>query len=54
MMWSYADVADSAVTGLAPAIPIVWYRYPLLRSDDVKGVVDESLAEWDLSFTSLR
>ena len=46
--------ADSAITGLAPAIPIVWYRYPLLRSDDVKGIVDESLAEWDLSFTSLR
>ena len=46
--------ADRVITGLAPAIPIVWYRYPLLRSDDVKGIVDESLAEWDLSFTSLR
>ena len=53
-MIAAAREADSAITGLAPAIPIVWYRYPLLRSDDVKGIVDESLAEWDLSFTSLR
>ncbi len=46
--------ADRILTALAPAIPVVWDRHPLLRSEDVKGIVDTELGRWDLSFTSLR
>lgn len=49
----WAD-ADREVTSLAPGIPVVWDYYPLLHSEDVKGIVDEELGRWDLSFTSLR
>jgi peptide/nickel transport system substrate-binding protein len=50
---AWAD-ADRTITQLAPALPIVWSQYPLLSSANVKGVVDEELGLWDLSFTSLR
>lgn len=46
--------ADKQVTSVAPGIPVVWDYYPLLRSEDVKGIVDGELGRWDLSFTSLR
>jgi peptide/nickel transport system substrate-binding protein len=46
--------ADQTITDLAPALPVIWDRYPLLTSADVKGVVDEGLGQWDLSFTSLK
>lgn len=46
--------ADRTITALAPALPVFWDRYPLLSSADVKGVPDQELGQWDLSFTSLR
>jgi peptide/nickel transport system substrate-binding protein len=48
----WADV-DRQVTELAPGVPTVWNREPILRSENVKGVLDPDLAAWDLSFTSL-
>lgn len=50
---AWAD-ADRTITQLAPALPMVWTTFPLLSSSDVKGVVDDELGLWDLSFTSLR
>ncbi len=50
---SWAD-ADRVLTAFAPGIPIVWDRYPLVRSRDVKAIADSELGQWDLSFTSLR
>jgi len=49
----WAD-ADRTITQLAPALPIIWSQYPLLSSSNVKGVADDELGLWDLSFTSLR
>jgi len=49
----WAD-ADRLLTAVAPAIPVAWFRYPLIRAADVKGIVDNELGRWDLTFTSLR
>jgi peptide/nickel transport system substrate-binding protein len=45
---------DRMVTAQAPAVPLSWDRYPLVRSKDVVGVVARHLARWDTTFTSLR
>ena len=45
---------DRAITGLAPAIPLVWDKTPMAHSADVATVANETLGVWDFSFTSLR
>ncbi len=45
---------DRMVTALAPAVPWLWDRQPLIASKDVKGVANEYATGWDLSFSSLR
>jgi len=50
---AWADV-DKTVTGLAPGIPWLWDKQPMLHSKNVNGVVNVSQATWDLSFTSLK
>jgi peptide/nickel transport system substrate-binding protein len=45
---------DKAVTEAAPGIPWLWDKQPMLRSEDVNGVVSVANATWDLAFTSIR
>jgi peptide/nickel transport system substrate-binding protein len=45
---------DRMVTALAPAVPWLWDKQPLIASKDVKGVANEFATGWDLSFSSLR
>jgi peptide/nickel transport system substrate-binding protein len=42
------------LTETAAGIPWLWDKQPMLRSENVNGVVSESDAAWDLRFTSLR
>jgi peptide/nickel transport system substrate-binding protein len=50
---AWGDV-DKAVTALAPGVPWLWDKQPILRSEDVNGVINKAQATWDLSFTSVR
>jgi peptide/nickel transport system substrate-binding protein len=50
---AWADI-DKKLTELAPAVPWVWDKDPLIQSADVNGVVSKANGEWDLSFTSLK
>jgi peptide/nickel transport system substrate-binding protein len=45
---------DRAVTEVAPGVPWLWDKQPMLRSADVNGVVNVANASWDLTFTSIR
>ncbi len=45
---------DRDVTAQAPAVPWVWDNQPNTRSANVQGVINKSLAQWDLSFTSIK
>ncbi len=45
---------DREVTAQAPAVPWVWDNQPNIRSSNVQGVINKSLAQWDLSFTSIK
>ena len=45
---------DREVTAQTPAVPWVWDNQPNIRSKNVKGVINKSLAQWDLDFTSLQ
>jgi peptide/nickel transport system substrate-binding protein len=45
---------DRLVTALAPAVPWLWDKQPLIASKDVKGVANEYATGWDLSFSSLK
>jgi peptide/nickel transport system substrate-binding protein len=45
---------DKEVTGLAPGIPWLWDKQPVLRSANVNGVINVAQATWDLAHTSLR
>ena len=45
---------DRMVTALAPAVPWLWDKQPLIASKDVKAVANEYATGWDLSFSSLR
>lgn len=45
---------DREVMAQAPAVPWVWDDQPNIRSKNVKGVINKSLAQWDLDFTSLQ
>jgi peptide/nickel transport system substrate-binding protein len=50
---AWAEV-DRLVTAQAPAVPVVWGRQTLVRSDDVAGVASRYHGMWDLTYTSLR
>ena len=50
---AWAEI-DKSLTEDAVAIPWLWDKQPMLLSTDVNGVVNESIATWDLTFTSLK
>jgi peptide/nickel transport system substrate-binding protein len=45
---------DRAVTEVAPGVPWLWDKQPMLRSENVNGVVNVANASWDLTFTSIK
>jgi peptide/nickel transport system substrate-binding protein len=45
---------DRAVTEAAPGVPWLWDKQPMLRAEDVNGVVNVANASWDLTFTSVN
>jgi peptide/nickel transport system substrate-binding protein len=45
---------DNDITLLAPAVPWLWDKTPLIESKDVQGVADNYSTVWSLSFTSLK
>jgi peptide/nickel transport system substrate-binding protein len=45
---------DKKVTDLAPGIPWLWDKQPILHSRDVNAVVNVYNAAWDLTFTSVK
>ena len=45
---------DKKATELAPGIPWLWDKQPVLHSKDVNGVVNRAQATWDLAYTSLK
>jgi peptide/nickel transport system substrate-binding protein len=45
---------DKKVTDLAPGIPWLWDKQPILHSKDVNGVVNTANAAWDFTFTSVK
>ncbi len=50
---AFAEV-NKMITALAPAVPYVWDKQANVRSEDVNGVINQSNAIWDLTFTSLK
>ncbi len=50
---AWGDI-DKKLTELAPSVPWVWDKDPLIRSADVNGVVSQNNGQWDLSSTSLK
>jgi len=45
---------DKTVTALAPGIPWLWDKQPVLHSQDVNGVINVANATWDIPSTSIR
>jgi peptide/nickel transport system substrate-binding protein len=45
---------DNDIALLAPAVPWLWDKTPLIESKDVQGVADNYSTVWHLSFTSLK
>jgi peptide/nickel transport system substrate-binding protein len=45
---------DKMVTEQAGVVPWIWDNQPLIQSANVGGVVSQSNAQWDLSWTSLK
>jgi peptide/nickel transport system substrate-binding protein len=45
---------DRMVSEQAPVVPWLWDNVPMLRSENVDGVVNEFNAQWDLAWVSLR
>jgi peptide/nickel transport system substrate-binding protein len=45
---------DQDITAIAPAVPWLWDKTPLIESKDVQGVADNYSTVWHLSFTSLK
>jgi peptide/nickel transport system substrate-binding protein len=45
---------DKKLTELAPTVPWVWDKDPLIESSDVNGVTSQANGQWDLSYTSLK
>jgi len=50
---AWADV-DKKLSALAPAVPWIWDKQPLISSADVNGVVSKYNAQWDLAWSSLK
>jgi peptide/nickel transport system substrate-binding protein len=50
---AWGDV-DKAITDAAPGIPWLWDKQPVLHSKDVNGVINQNLATWDFTFTSVK
>ena len=50
---AWGDI-DKMITETAAGIPWLWDKQPMLRSQNVNGVVSQSNAAWDLTFTSLN
>jgi len=50
---AYAEI-NKMITAQAPAVPYVWDKQAAVRSEDVNGVVNDSNALFDLSFTSIK
>ncbi len=50
---AWAEI-DKKISELAPAVPWIWDKQPLISSADVNGVVSQYNAQWDLSWTSLK
>jgi peptide/nickel transport system substrate-binding protein len=44
---------DKMVTGTAAVIPWTWDKPPLVKSTDVKAVINKANAAWDVSYTAL-
>jgi peptide/nickel transport system substrate-binding protein len=45
---------DKQVTATAAAIPWQWDKSVLVKSTNVKAVINKANAAWDMSFTSLK
>jgi len=45
---------DKGISEAAPGIPWLWDTQPMLRSEDVNGVINQANAAWDLNFTSIK
>jgi peptide/nickel transport system substrate-binding protein len=45
---------DDDITKLAPAVPWLWDKTPLIESKDVLGVADNYSTVWSLSYTSVK
>jgi peptide/nickel transport system substrate-binding protein len=50
---AWADI-DRQVTATAGAIPWQWDKTVLVKSTNVKAVINQANAAWDISFTSLK
>jgi peptide/nickel transport system substrate-binding protein len=50
---AWGDI-DKKLTELAPAVPWVWDKDPLIVSTDVNAVASANNGEWDLSYSSLK
>jgi peptide/nickel transport system substrate-binding protein len=45
---------DKKITDLAPGVPWLWDKQPVLHSKDVNGVINVANASWDLTSTSIK
>jgi peptide/nickel transport system substrate-binding protein len=45
---------DKLIASKAPAVPWLWDKLPNVESKNVKGVIAEWNAAWDLAFTSIK
>jgi peptide/nickel transport system substrate-binding protein len=45
---------DNKLSELAPSVPWVWDKDPLIASDDVNAVASANNGQWDLSYSSLK
>ncbi len=45
---------DKMVTELAPGVPWLWDKQPILESKNVNGVINVAGATWDLTYTSIK
>jgi peptide/nickel transport system substrate-binding protein len=50
---AWGDV-DKAITDAAPGVPWLWDKQPVLHSKDVNGVINNNLATWDFTATSVK
>jgi peptide/nickel transport system substrate-binding protein len=50
---AWAEV-DKKISALAPAVPWIWDKQPLISSPDVNGVVSQYNAQWDLAWSSVK